>query len=1062
MDELVQEFLVETKDSLEILDNELLALEQTPSEQSVIDNLFRVMHTIKGTCGFLGLSRLESVAHAGEDILDRVRDHKLDVTPEIISVLLKATDVIKDLVTALEETGEEPEGDDSVLIQEIRSHAEGNAAPSPEEKADAPATPKENNEALVAQKTQELEEKLSSKNNDGVPEDSDELQALFDATECLADHGGNSGNTPDQAKTEENDTSSGDGDNDELQALFDSTECLADYGGNPDNTPDQAKTEESSASSGDGDNDDLQALFDATECLLDVIDNHDAPPQSVETTAKEEPAPHTPPATPKPVAEKKPPASDSGKKEKPATIQSIRVNLDVLEDLMQQASELVLTRNQLLQLLRTNGDTVFASALQRLNHITTDIQEGVMKTRMQPVGSAWTKLPRIIRDLSIELGKKIELQMTGEDTELDRQLLDLIRDPLTHMVRNSADHGIEPPEDRVANGKPEMGTVELKAYQAGGYIIIEISDDGKGIAADFIRDKAIEKGLVSAADAEKMRDEEIFQFIFAPGFSTAEKVTSVSGRGVGMDVVKSNIEKISGTVELHSEVGKGSTFTIRIPLTLAIMSVLKVKVAQETYAIPQINVIEVVKEGSLSDLKIETVNDRPVLHIRGHLLSLVDLRDKLKISPDHFAAPEKASEDEAVTQPKPKESDGHDSNSDTTENSVSTDTSTDENKQTAPTTSDPTPTTPALYRNNQQDEVFIVICEVGGYHFGVIVDEVDEIEEIVVKPVSPVLRHVDIYAGCTILGHGSVIMILDPNNLSKSTSEHGRARKQKTSADSSKLREQQEASFVLFRAGDSTPKVVPLELLSRMEVLNAQKIETSRGMPVIQYRNDLMRIISIDPDHQIPSEGELDTLVFTSNNEVMGLVVDEILDIVKAPLPKKLSSNKEGYLGSIVIQEKTCDVIDISHYFTQVIGHDHQADDQDEKDRTKILLVDDSPFFRKFIPIELEKAGYAVMAADSAKAALSIIDDPAISAFDIIVTDIDMPGMSGVDLLHECRNRQGCAGTPVIALSAHSSDRIKNDEAETKGFDGYIPKTNHADLLELLRDVITQSQKASA
>ena len=317
--------------------------------------------------------------------------------------------------------------------------------------------------------------------------------------------------------------------------------------------------------------------------------------------------------------------------------QTIRVNVDVLEDLMTLVSELVLTRNQLLQLARTQENSGFTVPLQRLSHITSDLQEGVMKTRMQPIGNAWNKLPRLVRDLARETGKKIELTMLGADTELDRQVLELIKDPLTHMVRNSADHGLEDPAERRAAGKPETGRITLNAFHEGGHIIIEIADDGGGLPVDRIRAKALANGLATEAELDRHERQQVQRFIFRAGFSTAAKVTAVSGRGVGMDVVKTNIEKIGGTIDLKSTPGQGTTFTIKIPLTLAIVSALIVEAGGERFAIPQISVVELVRarrrkaEAQRLGIVIERINDTPVLRLRDRLLPLVSLTGLLAL-----------------------------------------------------------------------------------------------------------------------------------------------------------------------------------------------------------------------------------------------------------------------------------------------------------------------------------------------------------------------------------------------------------------------------------------------
>ncbi len=445
MDDLLADFLTETNESLAELDVALVTLERTPNDEATLGFIFRLVHTIKGTCGFLGLPRLERVAHAGENILGKIRDKALTVSPDIISQVLAALDRIKMIVAHLAATGSEPAGDDSVLIATLNATAAGQTA--------APAA-----------------------------------------------------------------------------------------------SPEAAAPEE--------------------------IEEPETPVPEPVAAAPEPAIPQTAPA---------------------AAAQTIRVTVDVLEDLMTLVSELVLTRNQLLQLARTQENGHFSVPLQRLSHITSDLQEGVMKTRMQPIGNAWNKLPRLVRDLSREMNKKIELTMLGAETELDRQVLELIKDPLTHMVRNSGDHGLETPAERKAAGKAETGRITLNAFHEGGHIIIEISDDGRGLAVDRIKAKALSNGLATEAELAGMSDDQIARFIFRAGLSTAAKVTAVSGRGVGMDVVKTNIEKIGGTIDLKNRPGHGTTFTIKIPLTLAIVSALIVEAGRERFAIPQLSVVELVR-----------------------------------------------------------------------------------------------------------------------------------------------------------------------------------------------------------------------------------------------------------------------------------------------------------------------------------------------------------------------------------------------------------------------------------------------------------------------------------
>ena len=506
MDDLLSEFLTETAEAMETLDTELVRLEQDPNDAEIIGNIFRLVHTIKGTCGFLGLPRLETLAHAAENVMSKIRDGELSVNADIVSLILASLDQIKNLLWELEDKEVEPEGDDSELKQRLNHLADtGELLPGGN---------------FVSSAAEVVPGDVSS------AEPAPEPEASAEPTPEPA---------ADPAPAEGDDTS----DSDELQAIFDATPYTGP------GAEEMAKRVEELQSAENG-GAEPEAEAEPAEAKVPV--------PAGAAPAKDEKAGRTKEASGK----------DGG------VTQTIRVNVDLLENLMTMVSELVLTRNQLLQILRTQKDSDFGTPLQRLSHVTSELQEGVMKTRMQPIGNAWAKLPRIVRDLSLELNKKIELQMIGAETELDRQVLELIKDPLTHMVRNSADHGIEMPADRSAAGKPETGTVTLNAFHEGGHIVIEISDDGRGLNSDKIKEKVLRNGLATEADLETMSDHQLQQFIFSAGFSTAAQVTSVSGRGVGMDVVKTNIDKIGGTVELKSVEGKGTTFLIKIPLTLAI------------------------------------------------------------------------------------------------------------------------------------------------------------------------------------------------------------------------------------------------------------------------------------------------------------------------------------------------------------------------------------------------------------------------------------------------------------------------------------------------------------
>jgi two-component system chemotaxis sensor kinase CheA len=668
--------------------------------------------------------------------------------------------------------------------------------------------------------------------------------------------------------------------------------------------------------------------------------------------------------------------------------QSIRVNLDVLENLMQMVGELVLTRNQLLQVVRHRDDRELKAPLQQLSQITSELQESVMKTRMQPIGNAWSKFPRLIRDLSMELHKKIDLKMIGEATELDRQLLEMIKDPLTHMVRNSCDHGLEVPADRVAAGKSETGTVTLAAYHEGGHIIIEIKDDGRGLNIDRIKQKIVEKDLATDAEIEQMSDDQIMQYVFKAGFSTAEKVTSVSGRGVGMDVVRTNIEKIGGTVSLSSAKNKGSTFHIKIPLTLAIVSVLLVESSGQRFALPQLNVVELVRVGEESPYRLETINQSSVLRLRDKLLPLIKLSDILKL-------PE-----------------------------------------------------PEARRAKQSASSYVAVLRVGVTDFGLILDKIYDTEEIVVKPVSTVLSDLDIYSGNTILGDGSVIMILDPNGVLKCLGGRESANKDEPITRDNEESKEKIASFLVFNAGDGAPKAVPLELVSRLEVIDSKAIELSGDDHVVQYRDELMRLKTL-PGVAMPTQGEFDVVVFTYDGRTIGLVVDSITDIVEAPLDIKLASSQEHFLGSILLLGKTTDVVDVGYLLKDLVTDLGRFGSTAARvSGVRVLLVEDSVFFRKLIVPFLRDSGYIVTEAGEGNEALKLVDAHK-AAFDIVVTDIEMPEMDGFELATQLRRDSRFAQVPILAFTSTVND-IFQQRALRVGMSDIILKTDREALVNAM------------
>ncbi|MFY9755123.1 MAG: hybrid sensor histidine kinase/response regulator [Pseudolabrys sp.] len=864
MDDLLREFVTETNESLDVVDVELVRFEQDPNNAKILDNIFRLVHTIKGTCGFLGLPRLEALAHAAETLMGKFRDGA-PASSEAVTLILATIDRIKTILESLERAQREPEGADTDLISSLERMVE--RVGSARTHVEAPQT-------VGTLVSQVLERPLRS--------DEDSL-------------------------------------------------------------------------------DDLERAFRETVPDEPAIRSGHAP--AVEAAAKDDEA-----------------AKGAN--------QSIRVTVDTLEQLMTMVSELVLTRNQLLEIVRRHEESEFKTPLQRLSSVTAELQEGVMKTRMQPIGNAWQKLPRIVRDLANELGKKIELETHGAETELDRQVLDLIKDPLTHMVRNSADHGLETPEQRRAAGKPEQGQIRLSAYHEGGYIIIQVADDGRGLDSARIKAKAVAQGLVSEAEVEKLTEAQIHKFIFAAGFSTATKISNVSGRGVGMDVVRNNIDQIGGTIDVKSVAGAGLSFTIKIPLTLAIVAALIVEAAGHRFAIPQLSVIELVRARRGSEHRIERIKDTSVLRLRDKLLPLVGLSHLLGLDKDA----------------------------------------------------------------GDISGGFIVVTQVGSQTFGIVVDGVFHTEEIVVKPMSSKLRHIAMFSGNTILGDGSVIMIIDPNGVAQAfgSTDASQLGATETADNGTASADETSTSLLVFRAGSTQPKAVPLSLITRLEEIDAQKIELSNGRHMVQYRGHLMPLITMSENIRVKGEGAQPLLVFSDGSRSMALVVDEIVDIVDDNLHIQVGSDNAGVLGSAIVRGHATEIIDVGHFLPLAFEDWFRRKEQPLQHRAHtVLLVDDSPFFLNMLTPVLQAAGYQVTTAGSAHDALALLRDG--RPFDVVITDIEMPDMNGFQFAESVRADPRTAELPVIALSSVvSAEAI--ERGRRVGFHDYVAKFDRQGLIAALKE----------
>jgi two-component system chemotaxis sensor kinase CheA len=791
MDDIVREFLVESTENLDQLDRDLVALEKDPKAENILASIFRTIHTIKGTSGFLGFNKLESVTHVGESLLSKMRDGELVLSAEITSGLLVMVDAVREMLANIEATGQEGDRDYQTLIESLTRLQSSKPETAPAKAEPASATP-------------------SPSPQEGAQAETGEVDKLLG--EILVDKGKTS---PGQVAA----------------AL------------------------------------DKQNQGDPRRVGEILVENGSARPPDVLEAIQEQ----------KEVRALA--AADS----------NIRVDVGLLDKLMNLVGELVLARNQILQFSTTQQDPVFLSTSQRLNLITTELQEGVMKTRMQPIGNIWGRFPRLVRDLAMSCGKQVRVEMEGKETELDKTLVEAIKDPLTHLVRNAVDHGIETPEDRLACGKPAEGRLFLRAFHEGGQVNIEISDDGAGVNLQQVKLKALEGGLITPDHAARMNDHEILNLIFLPGFSTAQKVTNVSGRGVGMDVVKTNIEKIGGVVDMQSQTGKGTTFKIKIPLTLAIIPALTVTTGGDRYAIPQVSLLELVRlEGEQARKGIEMIHGAPVYRLRGKLLPLAYLNQQIGVGEGgNGSSP-------PVPQGRATFSGG----------------GSDVEQQTA-----------------GRSAANIVVLQADDRRFGLVVDEINDTEEIVVKPLGKQLKGISTFAGATIMGDGQVALILDVLGLAQRANvvSEARDRGMGEKATETEARHDDGESLLLLRGPDDGRMAIPLSLVARLEEFNRGTIEKAAGRHVVQYRGQILPLIHLSsalperrqqPHSSGPSEpgaeGEkIQVVVYTDQGRSVGLVVDRILDIAHENGKIQKHTGRQGTLGSMVVQGRVTELLDV-------------------------------------------------------------------------------------------------------------------------------------------------------
>lgn len=533
---------------------------------------------------------------------------------------------------------------------------------------------------------------------------------------------------------------------------------------------------------------------------------------------------------------------------------------------MNLVGELVLSRNQILQFTNKHDDSAFQATSQRLNIITTELQEHVMKTRMQPIDNIWSKFPRVVRDLSQSLGKKIEVKMEGKETEIDKSIIESIKDPLTHLVRNSVDHGVEMPDVRIANGKPETGTLMLKAYHEGGMVNIEISDDGGGINTQALKDKAIEKGLYTKDQLDRMKESDIINIIFMPGFSTAKQVTNVSGRGVGMDVVKTNIEKIGGMLDIQSTLGSGTSMRIKIPLTLAIIPALIVTCHQERYAIPQVSLVELVMlEGSQIKDNIELIDDAAVYRLRDQLLPLIRLDTGLGLNKEknHLLL--------------------------------------------------------------EKDIVRIVVLQANNRQFGLVVDDINDTQEIVVKPLSKLLKGISVFAGATIMGDGDIALILDAIGIAQYSNLLSTSNQPEQTSGDQQNAENNQMTLLIFKSDEKHRMAVNLSSVSRLEEFESSKIEFSGKQEVIQYRECIMPLIRLSGllgmENSLSTTNLIQVIVCRQESQEIGIIVDNIIDIIDTKVSYQSPPEPGTLYQSAIVQNHVTEIIDVDAIIKHALPH---------------------------------------------------------------------------------------------------------------------------------------------
>ena len=1057
-DETLQIFIEESIEHLADIENDFLAIEEAGADidEDMVNKVYRAAHSIKGGAGFMGLDNIKNLTHEIENILGKIRSREMVPNPEIVNVLLLASDAVRNLINDVFNSNEI---DISEHVAALKSIIEGSLQQEVKE-ADLSVS----DDALPAE-----EEHASGTADDLCPD----VKVIFPAAKEAVSNAQKEGkhvylielDLIHDVQMKNKQLFAFIQEMQQTGIILDGKIDMKAVGVlNESSLPDRLPFTVLFATIFQSE--DVNMLFEIDKKNIWAV-SEDLGTQAIDKTSQAEPVLSIKDKTESPAVEqaKEKVADEPIKKSQDSTTMekktqltkspvvakspvvdtSLRVHVSLLDSLMTLAGELVLSRNQLVQTILANDHRLLEVAGQRIDMITTELQEAIMLTRMQSIGNVFNKFQRIVRDLARNLGKKVELEIQGKDVELDKTIIEAIGDPLTHLVRNSVDHGIETPDDRHKAGKKPTGKILLKAYHEAGQVNIVISDDGKGLDGDKLAETAVDKGFITEDQLKMMSEKEKVSLIFLPGFSMAKKVTDVSGRGVGMDVVKTNLDKVGGVTDIDSRLGKGTTIRIKLPLTLAIIPCQIISTGGERYAVPQVNMEELLRISAdqIKD-RIERVGDAEVVRLRGNLLPLIRLADVIGVERIYFDPEEEKEKQDRrinIADRRSKKSDIATSNE---QRATSNEQSATRNREDR--------------RYHADSALNIVVVSAGALKYGLVVDQLHDPEEIVVKPLGRHLKNCKGYAGATIMGDGRVALILDVAGIAgmaELTSVEGTDRAAEVKKEKAKSQDDL-LSLLIFRNAEDEQFAVPLSLVSRIEKVKKEEIEMVGGKKVIQYRGESLPLIAIDDVANVKPLADREKLlviVFLISGKEVGLLATDPVDameVLSAGFDES-TLKQTGIMGSAIIDNYTTQMVDIFGLMETVnpdwfSGRD-AVQTSDGKMPT-ILYAEDSGFFRAQVKSFMEDEGYNVIEAEDGMIAWNLLQEHA-DEISLVVTDVEMPNLDGLGLARKIKGDAQYSHLPIIALTTLAGeDEIARGKAV--GIDDYQVKLDQERLLESL------------